>query len=657
MGRNVRAILKELHSPGSNVLELLDAHRGHGFDELWTRDPRLFRAFGQRLISADHSAAAFELIREGLHDHPDDHDLLYFRALALARGGNTSKTAELVDQLLRRPGLELWLKVEAISLLGRIEKDRYERSNNPKRKLRFATKSAALYEKAHRLTGDSFPGINAATMSLLARRKTNAHRLAARVINQAQAERRKRGRANDYWLFATLGEANLILGHMVDAANWYRKAVRGAARRIGDIVAMRRNVQLLATTLEAGDEIRSLFEIGRVIVFSGHMIDHPDRVGKDGLPPRFPPDSVLERKVSRAIKAKLEELNAFVGFSSAACGSDILFAEQMLKRGAELHIVLPFDTADFCRTSVDYGLKGFSSWRKRFDAVLNRATAVHHATTEPFLDDDILFEFVNTVTQGLAITRAARLGIEPYALAVLDPSSEKRVGGTGYFVNAWTEGGRKDDAINLRTIRSEASVKTSSRVRAAKSIRSKARTRGLRRELKSMLFADLKNFSQLREEQSPAFFEGFLGAIVRVIDSSEPGPVFQNTWGDGVYLVFDRVTECADLALRMLDRIGRLNFEKIGLPEDTAVRIGLHAGPVFPGEDPIINCTNFFGSHVTRAARIEPVTPPGCAFTSEQFAAALAAEPGHDFVCEFVGTEELAKGYDKCPLYRLVRGH
>jgi hypothetical protein len=59
------------------------------------------------------------------------------------------------------------------------------------------------------------------------------------------------------------------------------------------------------------------------------------------------------------------------------------------------------------------------------------------------------------------------------------------------------------------------------------------------------------------------------------------------------------------------------------------------------------------GSFIS-AARIEPVTAPGCAFVSEQFAAALALTPGHDLVCEYLGLQPLAKDYDVCPLYRLT---
>jgi class 3 adenylate cyclase len=68
----------------------------------------------------------------------------------------------------------------------------------------------------------------------------------------------------------------------------------------------------------------------------------------------------------------------------------------------------------------------------------------------------------------------------------------------------------------------------------------------------------------------------------------------------------------------------------------------------------VLGRDNYFGSHVSRAARIEPVTAPGCAFVSEQFAAALALTPDHDFVCEYLGLQPLAKEYDVCPLYRLT---
>ena len=64
---------------------------------------------------------------------------------------------------------------------------------------------------------------------------------------------------------------------------------------------------------------------------------------------------------------------------------------------------------------------------------------------------------------------------------------------------------------------------------------------------------------------------------------------------------------------------------------------------------------NYFGSSVTRTARIEPVTPPGMVYASEAFAATLAATGRDDYVLEYVGELALAKGYGESRIYRLDR--
>ena len=171
-----------------------------------------------------------------------------------------------------------------------------------------------------------------------------------------------------------------------------------------------------------------------------------------------------------------------------------------------------------------------------------------------------------------------------------------------------------------------------------------------------MLFADVAGFSGLPEPHLPAFFIRFLALVEQQLKTTPT--LFRNTWGDGLYIVFADVVACAEFALRLLERIERFDFGSFGfkLAEDRkpGVRIGLHTGPVFEGFDAVIGRNNYFGSHVSRAARIEPVSAPGCAFVSEQFAAALAVTPGHEFVCEYLGMQPLAKDYDVCPLYRLT---
>jgi class 3 adenylate cyclase len=653
--RNIEHILKTLQAPGAKVLDLLQVYLGDAYVAYWQHDARLYCAFGKKLIDIGQPARAFELVRQGLVDHAENPELVYISALALRRGGNISKAMEYVETLLRHGTLEQGLQVEVLSLAAALHKMRYTRTSKPTHKSLFARDSARLYEHAHQLSGDWFPGINAATMFLLAGRHKKARDLAAVVVDQATAALQRPGGKDDYWCFATLGESYLILEDPAMAASWYRQAVHLAANRSSSIAAMRGNIRLLQQQVDVGEEILRLFDVGNVVVFSGHVVDHPVRFAAGEIPLRFPADAAFEQHVSLAIKKAIEQLNASVGYCSAACGADLLFAEHILERGAELHVILPFDKQDFYVTSVDYGLAEMFGWRQRCDAVLARATEVHYATMEGFLGDDVLFEFANTFTQGLAITHATQLGLEPYALAVLDPTATTRVGGTGYFIAKWQADGRQSHIIDLAALRSAVFRELPIPGKGCESQPASLRLGMQRRETKAMLFADVKNFSKLGDALSPVFLIRFLKSVASVMRGFQAKPVFCNTWGDGLFLVFDRVVECADFAMRLLDRMARVNWEKAGLPSDIAVRMGLHAGPVYRQRDPIIDKDNFFGSHVNRAARIEPVATPGCAFTSEQFAAALMVEAGHNFVCEYVGVENLAKDYDRCPLYRLSR--
>jgi class 3 adenylate cyclase len=98
-----------------------------------------------------------------------------------------------------------------------------------------------------------------------------------------------------------------------------------------------------------------------------------------------------------------------------------------------------------------------------------------------------------------------------------------------------------------------------------------------------------------------------------------------------------------------------VEWTALGLVDASPIRIALHAGPVFCGFDPIMGRDNYFGASVTKAARIEPVTPPGIVYTSEAFAASLAATKHGEFALEYMGRLALAKGYGESRIYRLDR--
>jgi class 3 adenylate cyclase len=76
---------------------------------------------------------------------------------------------------------------------------------------------------------------------------------------------------------------------------------------------------------------------------------------------------------------------------------------------------------------------------------------------------------------------------------------------------------------------------------------------------------------------------------------------------------------------------------------------------VFRVEDPVTQALSFMGSHVSRTARIEPVTPPGSVYVTEPFAAALVLAGRDDFVCDYVGHMPAAKDFGRLRMHSLRR--
>jgi class 3 adenylate cyclase len=170
-----------------------------------------------------------------------------------------------------------------------------------------------------------------------------------------------------------------------------------------------------------------------------------------------------------------------------------------------------------------------------------------------------------------------------------------------------------------------------------------------------MLFADAVGFSRLSEEQVPLFVRHFLGAVGTLRDRTSARPVMQNTWGDGLFFVFETLVGAGRFALELCELVTSTDWAACGLPTEMNLRIGLHAGPVYREIDPVTGLTNYFGAHVSRAARIEPITPPGHVYASEAFAALHAAQGAAELICDYVGQTPLAKGYGTFPTYHVRR--
>ncbi len=619
--------------------EILDQwHAAVADSAVMSRTDRL--ALARDALALGHANLASEILRESAAQPGAPAEVRYVAALAAARIGALRSAQSLIDGLLAEADAGK-LHSEALALAGRIAKDRWARLPPGPLREDAGRRAIDCYRRAWERTRDAFPGINAATMLQL----TGEPHAASELARAVRAVAEESTDMAPHWREATLGEAALLLGEADVAAAHYRAAVAAARHAVGHIASMRRQVRLLSASMNIAEAVQAALEVPRVIVFTGHMLDAPGRPS-----PRFP--ATLETAVANEIAARVAVMGAGFGYCSAACGSDILFIEALLARKAEVHITLPFEREDFITTSVAFAGQ---EWIDRFERALAQATSVTYGVREHYLGDDSLFAYAGTLMQGAAVLRARELEAEPLLLAVVDDTSQRRSGGSIDVLASWQALGFRAECIDISAARAlHASALQADAIDPPQSSPVAAvRATALRREVRTMLFADMVGYSRLAEEDTPSFLAHFLGAIADIVAQSAVPPDFVNTWGDGLFMVFDDVAHGAKFALQLRDAVARCDWPARGLPQGTSIRIGMHTGPVFHAFDRLIGRDNYFGSHVNRAARIEPIVAPGAIYVSAELAFILAAQGLHEFATDYLGNVPLAKGHGNAVLFRL----
>jgi class 3 adenylate cyclase len=339
--------------------------------------------------------------------------------------------------------------------------------------------------------------------------------------------------------------------------------------------------------------------------------------------------------------AALDEHRVGFAYGSLASGGDVMIAEALLARGAELHLVLPFVEEDFIAQSVAPAGEG---WLPRYRACAAAATSRTFASEMQYVGDPDQFAYASRVAMGLARLRAQRLGSRPVQLAVWDGAGSAGPAGTGADVAAWRAQGGDSVIIDPGPVDRafERPLPDDPGDRA--------------RQLAAILFTDFVGFSKLSEAVLPIFWDDVMRTVAETLDRGASEVLTRNSWGDALYAVVPSAADAAALALELQRALAALDYSKLGLTlTGGAMRIGAHYGPAYRGMDPITRRMTFYGTEVSRAARIEPVTPPGAVFVTEPFAAILALEAPDAFVCNYVGRIALAKGYGTYPMYRLAR--
>jgi class 3 adenylate cyclase/tetratricopeptide (TPR) repeat protein len=582
---------------------------------------------------------AFDLAQAGLRAHPDNLALKHRAVLSLANSGALDLAAEQFVTL----GLDAVETVEILSLGGRIATDFGFRHTGDARAYAFA-EAAASYGRAYEVARASgspdayYPAINGAYLALLAGHEEEAARRSAEVLH-ILGDRIEAARDGDpldrYWVLATAIEAYLLTGDIAAAQALVPHAVSASGNNPSNLSSTWRQLERILHVKSLPLETLAGMAPAKVVHYLGHIIAPP------GQPGRFTAEE--EAPVTAELERTLDGFNIGVAYGALAAGADIILAEALLRRGAALHVVLPFARDDFVELSVR---PSGESWVPRFEACMAQAQSIRYATEDRHLGDDHLFAYGSQIAMGLAVLYGRHLHADLRQIAIWDGESSDAVAGTAIDIGVWERAG-----MPRATVIPCGNARHASRPVTATPVAQPPP--GGRRHSRAMLFGDVSGFSQLTDEQLPGFTAKILGAMGRVIGRFREHTDMVNTWGDGLFIVFADAGIAANCALALQDAISAVDLEAARLPHHLSLRLGGHLGPVYELPDPILSRPNFYGAHVSRAARIEPIVPSGCVYVTETFAAILALSCAESLACDYVGWTDMPKKYGRLRMFLL----
>ncbi len=625
------------------LLVLWHQRRDPGFG--WVVSPVVYVALARAFIEIGAPLLGLEVAAEGLDAFAGHVGLRQAQGLALARSGHTGEANSVLEALR----LEGHLEDDTVAVLARTHKDLGLDAAGAAGR-RYLDAALRLYAEAYARGGSYWTGINVAMLAALLGDQGQSLAVARQVATAcaAELERLPDDHPDRYWVLATLGEAALCMSAWSEAEAWYRRAGERGRRRFGDLNSTRRHARLLLERLgRDATAVDQWLPVPSVVLFSGHMIDAADRAQ-----PRFPPR--LESAVYNSIRAWLVEHNGLIGFSSAACGGDLLFLEAIKELGGEAHIVLPYQEDEFVADSVAVASSG--DWRARFERVLASSRVVYASSSRP-LHGGVAYEYANHLVHGLGLVRAQELATELVALAVWDGRTGDGQGGTATAVRHWL-----DHGLPVHRVQIEAAPPAQGDAPGVLPTLSVPPMAGMARQTEqtpdtvmALLFADAVGFSRLTDAEVPLFVRHCLGLVARLVDRDAASVPVRETWGDGLFLAFESVGAAGLFALDLLEQIAATDWQALGFAQALTMRFALHAGPVHVTSDPVTGLPKCCGTHVSRAARLEPRTPAGSVYASEAFAALAALDGVTGFRCEYVKELDWAKRYGTFPAYVVRR--
>ncbi|WP_156678716.1 adenylate/guanylate cyclase domain-containing protein [Sphingomonas profundi] len=558
-------------------------------------------------------AAAYDITVSAIAEGDESEGVRHQQVLALARMGDI----ELASALFAVYGLDRSEEPDELAVGARLLKDRAFQTRGRARGAAMAA-AAEAYRRVFDLSGALRPGVNAASLSLLAGDADRARDMARRLLMHPDIPDAgdRRGVTRQAELLLVLGRVEQV--EAVLAATGGRPVAAAADRA--------------STSRQLGAIAQA---IGLDPVRAASLLAHvrpPATIHFTG--PAFVPDPAVEANILARIAGVLARRDVGFGYGTLAAGAELLIAEALLARGGELHVVRPFDEADF----IDHAVRpAGAAWVDRYHAALARATSHTPASEMNYVGDPAQFDYADRVAMGLARVKARQLDAEAFQL------------------NLEGEGVDMPAVATWRTCGGASVTVPAPGIDRGFPRPPLPRGSGEERTMAAIIFTDFPGFSKLGEAALPAFWNGVMRRVADVLDRHGDAVECRNAWGDALYAVTRSAAVSAEIALSLQTALAAFDYASLGLKAGLGMRIGAHYGTAYRAIDHITGRISFYGSEVSRAARIEPVTPPGAVFVTEPFAAMLMLEAPDRFVTRYVGRIELAKGAGSAPMYRLSR--
>jgi tetratricopeptide (TPR) repeat protein len=561
-------------------------------------------------------------------------------AVALYRSGSTEKAKVILQGLLDEGQND----GETFGLLGSLYKILWGRSTMSEEKQQNLQTSHDFYRRGFEKTGEYYCGINAATLSVLLGDLNLGKQLATDTIKALPKE-------EDAWSVATEAEAQLILGNVDRARELYTRAVTMSKDRWADVVSTQRQCKLLCTKLGLiPSPLESCFPKNAVALFTGHMIDAPNRET-----PRFPNSAAPQ--VQDQIKTWLQTNNIRFAYGSAACGGDILFQEAAQQLGIETHVVLTFTADFFARASVE---RGGEEWLKRFNMVLEKATSV------TILNDDVpddeqnsSYEYTNQMIAAMASAREAACDGDLLGLALWDGLAGDGPGGTSGAVAYWNKGKIPVSVLHPTDGKPIAAHEagTAPTFDTAFPAVYTASPNSSQTIVATMLFLRLTGYHSIREKDFGSFTRKVLRPLSELIVEKGWFPA-RYGFGDQYLFIWDSQSDSNNVVNAGLAGLEFASRIQAGLNDSEAkieFALCLDTAPVQMMVNPILNQYAHEGVAISKLGLLAEKLTPGAIYATESFAGISAFEKIRDFRCEYFGTINTSLKSSGTRLFHLVK--